>query len=81
MDSRYVRGRQFNLALLATACAQGGDIERASVVGLEAADLAVGLRSARSIDYLRDLANRLAPHVGLTAVQEFTERVGPLIAA
>ncbi len=61
MDGRYVRGRQFNLALLAKAHAQAGNLEQAAAVGMEAVEVAEGLRSARSVDYLRDLADRLAP--------------------
>jgi hypothetical protein len=40
MDSRYVRGRQFNLALLATAYVQAGDVEQAATVGIEAVKVA-----------------------------------------
>jgi hypothetical protein len=76
MDGRhYARGRQFNLVLLAVAHAQAGDPEQASVIGTQAAEAAEGLRSARARDYLKDLANRLAPHVGLPAVRTFEERV------
>ncbi|MBL7491899.1 XRE family transcriptional regulator [Frankia sp. AgB1.9] len=75
MDSRYVRGRQFNLVLLARAHAQAGDIEEAAAVGIEAAAAADGLNSARSVDYLRDLADRLAKHAGLPAVDALTERL------
>jgi hypothetical protein len=55
-------------------------LEQASATGMEAAALAERLRSQRSADYLRDLANRLAPHVGLPAVDEFAERARPLLA-
>jgi transcriptional regulator with XRE-family HTH domain len=79
MDGRYVRGRQFNLALLAKAHAQAGNLDEAAAVGMEAVDMAERLRSARSIDYLRDLADRLAPHVGLAAVDDFVERARPLL--
>jgi transcriptional regulator with XRE-family HTH domain len=80
MDGRhYARGRQFNLVLLAVAHAQAGDPEQASTVGVEAAEAAEGLQSARARDYLTDLANRLAPHAGLPAVQVFTERVRPIL--
>ncbi|WP_052710866.1 helix-turn-helix transcriptional regulator [Pseudofrankia sp. DC12] len=81
MDGRYVRGRQFNLALLARAHAQAGEVEQAATVGIEAASAAEGLRSARSEDYLRDLAGRLAPHAGLPAVDAFTDRLAPVQAA
>ncbi len=75
MDTRFVRGRQFNLALLAKAHAQAGDVEQAAVVGMDAAKAAAGLRSARSMDYLRDLADRLAVHVGLPVVNEYVDQV------
>jgi hypothetical protein len=79
MDERYVRGKQFNLALLAKAHAQANEIEEAATVGMEAVGIAERLRSARSIDYLRDLADRLAPHVGLPVVGDFVIRARPLV--
>jgi transcriptional regulator with XRE-family HTH domain len=80
MDGRhYARGRQFNLALLAVAHVQSGDPEQASVIGIQAAEAAEGLNSARAKDYLTDLADRLAPHVGLPTVREFAERVRPML--
>ena len=81
MDGKhYARGRQFNFALLATAHAQVGELEEASRVGIQAADAAEGLRSSRARDYLADLADRLGKHVGLPAVQDFTERARPLLS-
>lgn len=80
MDGRhYARGRQFNLALLAVAHVQAGELEKASLVGVEAVEAAEGLNSARARDYLSDLANRLAPHVGLPDVRVFVERVRPAL--
>jgi Helix-turn-helix. len=79
MDTRFVRGKQFNLSLLAKANIQAGEIEEAAVVGQEAADLAGQLRSARSHDYLRDVAVRLAPHVGLSPVRDFVGRARPVL--
>ncbi|MEV0716757.1 XRE family transcriptional regulator [Asanoa sp. NPDC050611] len=80
MDGRrYARGRQFNLALLAVAHAQTGEVERASAVGVEAVEAADGMRSARAHDYLKDLANRLAPHAGLPAVEAFKSRLRPVL--
>ena len=80
MDSRYVRGRQFNLALLAKAHVLAGEIEQGAVVGIEAVNIAEGLRSTRSRDYLRDLADRLATHVGLAAVNDFNDRAQSVLA-
>lgn len=50
-------------------------------VGVQAVEAAEGLRSGRVRDYLADLAGRLAPHAGLPAVREFSERVPPVIQA
>src|SRR6202034_70131 len=58
MDGRYVRGRAFNLSLLATAYAAQGEPEQASAIGRQALDLTVRLTSARSVRYVRDLARR-----------------------
>ncbi len=74
LDGRhYARGRQFNLALLAVAHAQAGEPEQAGVIGVQAAEAAEGLHSARARDYLTDLASRLAPHVGLPEVGTFLQ--------
>jgi hypothetical protein len=81
MDARYVRGRQFNLALLATAHAQADNVEQAAAVGVEAVVATEGLNSARAVDYLARLAERLAPHAGLTAVRDFIEQARPVLAA
>lgn len=82
MDGRhYARGKQFNLALLATAHVQAGEPEQASVVGLQAVDAAEGLDSMRAHDYLSDLANRLAKHAGLPAVRAFIDRARPVLSS
>ena len=81
MDARYVRGRQFNLALLAMAHAQVGEVEQAAAVGAQAVQAAEGLRSARAMDYLAALADRLAPYAGLPAVRDFTEQARPVLTA
>ncbi|MHA4950719.1 helix-turn-helix domain-containing protein [Micromonospora sp. SD19] len=75
MDNRYVRGRAFNLALLASVHAQQGEPDRASAVGAEALTLTTQLRSARAVRYLRDLQTQLAPHRRLPAVRHFTGRI------
>ncbi|MFG1602821.1 helix-turn-helix domain-containing protein [Actinoplanes sp. NPDC049265] len=75
MDGQqYARGRQFNLALLALAHVQTGEIEEASRVGIDAVEAAEGLSSARAGDYLAELAGRLSKHVGLPAVRDFSDR-------
>lgn len=71
MDGRYVRGRAFNLSLLATAHVAQCEPEQACSVGWEALDLTVRLTSARSVRYVRDLVRRLRPHANIPAVRDF----------
>ena len=59
MDGRYVRGKTFNLALLATALTEQDHIEEACAVGTQAVHLGAGLRSARSVRYIKDLRRAL----------------------
>jgi len=75
MDGRYVRGRAFNLSLLATAHAAQGDPEQACAVGRQALDLTVRLASARSVRYVRDLVRWLRPRADIPAVRDFTAEV------
>jgi hypothetical protein len=76
MDGSYVRGRSFNLLLLATAHAQAGEVEAACSVGDEAVGLLQGLHSARANDYLRALQQELAPYGSSPVVQVFNRGVG-----
>ena len=75
MDNRYVRGRAFNLALLASVHAQQGDPDRACAIGAEALTVAKDLQSARAVRYLRDLQTQLAPHRRRPTVRQFAARV------
>ncbi|WP_431729797.1 helix-turn-helix domain-containing protein [Verrucosispora sp. TAA-831] len=75
MDNRYVRGRAFNLALLASVHARQDEPERACTIGAEALTLTTQLRSARAVRYLRELQTHLAPHRRLPAVRHFTGRI------
>ena len=75
MDERYVRGKAFNLALLASIHARHGEPERASAIGAEALTLTTQLRSTRAVRYLRDLQTGLAPHRRKPAVRQFITRV------
>jgi transcriptional regulator with XRE-family HTH domain len=79
MDERYARGRAFNLALVARAHAQAGDVEEAAAAGHQAADAAEGIDSARSRDYLAEIADRLAPHAGLEPVASYRARAAELV--
>lgn len=75
MDGRYVRGRAFNLSLLATAYASAGEPEEAARTGRQALDLTARLNSARSVRYLRDVTCQLRPRVDVPAVRDFTAEV------
>ncbi|MEV1145278.1 helix-turn-helix transcriptional regulator [Micromonospora sp. NPDC049799] len=75
MDERYVRGKAFNLALLATIQARHGEPDRASAVGAQALTLTTQLRSARAVGYVRDLQTDLLAHRSRPAVRHFIARV------
>ncbi len=75
MDSRYVRGRTFNLLLLATAHAQQGDCERACASGSQALTLMAQMQSARAVEYLRVLQEKLARHARTPVVRQFNGHV------
>lgn len=81
MDGRFVRGKAFNLSLLATALADQDDIEEACAVGSKAVDLAGGLGSARSVRYVRNLQRSLRRRADAPAVREFSERVAERLPA
>jgi tetratricopeptide (TPR) repeat protein len=79
MDSRYVRGRTFNLLLLATAYAQQDDYERACTLGGQALTLMAQLQSARAFEYVRVLQERLARHTKVPMVRQFNARAAAAI--
>jgi tetratricopeptide (TPR) repeat protein len=81
MDGRFVRGRAFNLSLLATALADQDDIEQACAVGRQALDLTTGLRSARSVRYIKDLQRSLRRRADSAAVQQFTAQAAERLPA
>lgn len=74
MSEGYTRGRAFNLCLLASALVDG-DPHEAVRLGTEALELVSGLRSQRTIAYLRDLCSRLSTHAALPDVAEFRQQV------
>jgi hypothetical protein len=81
MDGRFVRGKAFNLALLATALADQDDVEQACAVGGQALDLTAGLRSARSVRYIKDLQRSLRRRADTAAVRLFSARVAERLPA
>ncbi|WP_280317196.1 hypothetical protein [Nocardia wallacei] len=74
MSEGYVRGRAFNLAVLASARAKENPRE-AVRVGYQALDIAGSLSSRRSYAYLRELRKRLKAHADIAEVAEFRHQV------
>ncbi|GAA3442010.1 hypothetical protein [Planomonospora venezuelensis] len=81
MDGRFVRGRMFNLSLLAAGLLRTGEVEEACTAAGEALDLAGGLQSVRTRSYVTDLRERLEPYAAEPRVRELTERIGELVPA
>ena len=77
----YVRRRAMGAALLARSLADQGEVDQASAVGVEAVGLATTLKSRRTLAAVSDLHSRLAPHLTVGAVAEFTEHAGTLLKA
>jgi hypothetical protein len=80
MDNSYVRGRAFNLALLATAHAQAGEVEQACATGTQSVELVVQMESERANEYIRDLRRELVPFEMEPAVVRFDEVAAPVLA-
>ena len=81
MDGRFVRGRAFNLSLLASAHAAEDEPERAVAIGRQALNMTVRLSSARSVRYVRDLVRGLRARADIAAVRDFTAEVGERLPA
>jgi hypothetical protein len=81
MDGRFVRGKAFNLSLLATELAEQDDIEQACAVGQQALVVTTGLRSARSVRYIKDLQAALRRRADAAAVQTFNAQVADRLPA
>ncbi|TDC33599.1 XRE family transcriptional regulator [Micromonospora sp. 15K316] len=81
MDERYVRGKSFNLALLASVQIQRGEPDRACAIGAEALALTTTLHSTRAIRYMRDLQDQLSLYRTRPAVRQFVNQVDVALAA
>ena len=81
MVDGYTRGRTFNVLLLANAHLQQRDLDAACAAGNQALDLAAGLRSARTVRYMRDLRRRMAGFSDQPDVREFHARAHDLMPA
>ncbi len=73
MNPDYVRGKAFNVALLAMSYALQGEIEQACERGQQAVDLASGLESARAVTYVRDVLRCMVAHGGDRRADEFRD--------
>lgn len=74
MDERYVRGKTFNVALLATTYVET-DLEHALAVGRQAVELARDVKSERVLRYIAELRQRLASRSDDPKVREFNDLV------
>ncbi|MEZ0074460.1 hypothetical protein [Planotetraspora sp. GP83] len=74
MDGRYVRGKMFNLSLLASALLQQGELEEACTAAASALDVAQGLQSVRTRSYVADMRKRLQPYAAEPRVAEVLAR-------
>ena len=81
MVDGYTRGRAFNVILLANAHLQQRALDEACASGNQALDLAVGLNSARTIRYMRDLRRRMNAFAEQPTVHEFQIRAHELLPA
>jgi hypothetical protein len=79
MVDGYVRGRTFNVVLLANAHLQQQNLDEACAVGNQAVDLSSGLQSARTIRYIRDLRRRMSKFGKESVVQDFQSRAHELL--
>jgi tetratricopeptide (TPR) repeat protein len=75
MNPDYVRGKAFNVALLAVGYALQGEVEQACESGRQAVGLAGGLKSVRAVSYIREVVRCLAPYASEIRVKEFTDEV------
>src|SRR5262249_8678613 len=71
----YARRRVFCRMVLAHARLGMGEAEEACTAATEALRSAAEMRSARTVEYLRDFQRRLGPYRGSPAVRAFEEAV------
>ena len=75
MNGAYVRGKMFNLSLLATSLAAAGDPDEAVEHGRAALGLTDVLRSARADDYLQRFTTRVGEY-DTESVRQWSTLVG-----
>ncbi|HET9872235.1 MAG TPA: helix-turn-helix transcriptional regulator [Propionibacteriaceae bacterium] len=81
MDTRYVRGRVFNLTLLAHSHSQAGNLDQACAVGRDAGNAGAELRSHRAVKHLRDFRQTLTPLNGSMQLVALDDALAPVLRA
>jgi hypothetical protein len=81
MVDGYIRGKAFNVVLLANAHLQQQNLDETCAVGHQALDLSSGLQSARTVRYIRDLRRRMSRFSNEPVVDEFQSRAHELLPA
>lgn len=76
-----VRSRGFARTVQATALLQQREVDAACDAAADALDIAGRVRSARSVDWLKDFHVRLRPYEREQAAREFSERARPVLTA
>ncbi|MFF9072882.1 regulator [Streptomyces sp. NPDC014735] len=74
----YARSRLFCRVVLACARLGLGELDQACLLGAEAAQQAMEMRSARATEYVRDFERRLEPYRDAAAVRGYRERIAAL---
>ncbi|MEW2485662.1 regulator [Streptomyces sp. NPDC048411] len=74
----YARSRLFCRVVLASARLGLGELDQACLLGAEAAQQAVEMRSVRATEYVRDFERRLEPYRDAAAVRGYRDRVAAL---
>ncbi|MGW5272124.1 collagen-like triple helix repeat-containing protein [Streptomyces sp. NPDC004044] len=74
----YARSRLFCRVVLASARLGLGELDQACLLGAEAAQQAVEMRSVRATEYVREFERRLEPYRDAAAVRGYRERVAAL---
>jgi hypothetical protein len=71
MDEQFVRGKAFNVALLAAGYVAQREIEQACATGREAVDRVATLHSARAVTYIKNLLVDLSEYEDVEECREF----------
>ncbi|MFF2011438.1 regulator [Streptomyces sp. NPDC058195] len=74
----YARSRLFCRVVLASARLGLGELDQACALGVEAAQQATEMRSARAAEYVQDFERRLEPYRDAAAVRCYRDRVAAL---